>query len=90
MQEYIDHLSEANIKFKGIDEAKEFYDLLYGVINNTRIWWNHGHTPNEIANLMATGKPPMKGKPVTASPKINRNDPCPCGSGKKNKQCCGK
>jgi uncharacterized protein len=24
------------------------------------------------------------------TPKIGRNDPCPCGSGKKYKQCCGK
>ena len=24
------------------------------------------------------------------SPKVGRNDPCPCGSGKKYKQCCGK
>jgi len=24
------------------------------------------------------------------APKIGRNDPCPCGSGKKFKQCCGK
>ena len=23
------------------------------------------------------------------SPKIGRNDPCPCGSGKKHKKCCG-
>ncbi len=25
-----------------------------------------------------------------ASPKVGRNDPCPCGSGKKHKNCCGK
>ncbi|ULQ58737.1 YchJ family protein [Brucepastera parasyntrophica] len=25
---------------------------------------------------------------VRASPKVGRNDPCPCGSGKKYKQCC--
>lgn len=25
-----------------------------------------------------------------ASPKVGRNEPCPCGSGKKFKQCCGK
>jgi hypothetical protein len=25
---------------------------------------------------------------VRAAPKIGRNDPCPCGSGKKYKQCC--
>jgi uncharacterized protein len=24
-----------------------------------------------------------------AEPKIGRNDPCPCGSGKKYKKCCG-
>ena len=24
------------------------------------------------------------------STKVGRNDPCPCGSGKKYKQCCGK
>ena len=29
--------------------------------------------------------------PITRdAPKIGRNDPCPCGSGKKYKKCCGK
>lgn len=27
---------------------------------------------------------------VRVEPKIGRNDPCPCGSGKKYKKCCGK
>ncbi|MBQ1198155.1 MAG: preprotein translocase subunit SecA [Spirochaetaceae bacterium] len=27
---------------------------------------------------------------VRTSPKVGRNDPCPCGSGKKYKQCCGR
>ena len=27
-------------------------------------------------------------KPATSS-KVGRNDPCPCGSGKKYKKCCG-
>ncbi|ARN57010.1 preprotein translocase subunit SecA [Sedimentisphaera salicampi] len=27
---------------------------------------------------------------VNKSPKVGRNDPCPCGSGKKYKKCCGK
>ncbi len=31
-----------------------------------------------------------KSKPVRTGPKVGRNDPCPCGSGKKFKQCCGK
>jgi len=29
-------------------------------------------------------------KPLIREPKIGRNDPCPCGSGKKYKKCCGK
>jgi uncharacterized protein YecA (UPF0149 family) len=29
-------------------------------------------------------------KTTRASPKIGRNEPCPCGSGKKYKKCCGK
>ena len=31
-----------------------------------------------------------KQQPVIVEPKVNRNDPCPCGSGKKYKQCHGK
>ena len=31
-----------------------------------------------------------KSKPVKRDKKVGRNDPCPCGSGKKYKQCCGK
>ena len=27
---------------------------------------------------------------AVGQPKIGRNDPCPCGSGKKYKKCCGK
>jgi preprotein translocase subunit SecA len=31
-----------------------------------------------------------KRKPVRTGEKVGRNDPCPCGSGKKYKKCCGK
>ena len=32
----------------------------------------------------------QKKKPVKNTEKIGRNDPCPCGSGKKYKNCCGR
>jgi preprotein translocase subunit SecA len=35
-------------------------------------------------------KAQARAKPVRTGPKVGRNDPCPCGSGKKYKQCCGK
>jgi preprotein translocase subunit SecA len=33
---------------------------------------------------------PVRQEPVKVGPKIGRNDPCPCGSGKKYKNCHGK
>jgi preprotein translocase subunit SecA len=30
----------------------------------------------------------VKGGTVRGGPKVGRNDPCPCGSGKKYKKCC--
>lgn len=36
------------------------------------------------------GEEAPKKKPVVNKNKIGRNDPCPCGSGKKYKKCCGK
>jgi preprotein translocase subunit SecA len=35
-------------------------------------------------------KPPTRQRQVRSTPKVGRNDPCPCGSGKKYKKCCGK
>ncbi len=36
---------------------------------------------------IAKSKPPAQS---TQTPKVGRNDPCPCGSGKKYKKCCGR
>ena len=40
---------------------------------------------NGGTNIAPTQKP----SPVKAAKKVGRNDPCPCGSGKKYKKCCG-
>lgn len=37
-----------------------------------------------------TNGPDPEIKPIRKGKKIGRNDPCPCGSGKKYKKCCGK
>ena len=42
--------------------------------------------PEDIADLTRLLNPP---KPKIAEQKIGRNAPCPCGSGKKYKNCCG-
>ncbi|MBW0450021.1 preprotein translocase subunit SecA [bacterium M00.F.Ca.ET.228.01.1.1] len=45
-----------------------------------------------IGDAMSHGSAPQAASPVGADgvPKVGRNDPCPCGSGKKYKQCHGK
>jgi len=47
-----------------------------------QVRYSHGDAPQEPENAPQTYK---RGKP-----KVGRNDPCPCGSGKKYKQCHGK
>jgi preprotein translocase subunit SecA len=57
--------------------------------------------PEQVAQLEAARRPPLilshgeeaeeKQKPVRREHrKVGRNEPCPCGSGKKYKRCCGK
>jgi preprotein translocase subunit SecA len=36
------------------------------------------------------GSTDVKQPTKVAGKKVGRNDPCPCGSGKKYKHCCGK
>ena len=46
----------------------------------------------QVANATGTNKDPNLGNPqvMRAEAKVYPNDPCPCGSGKKYKQCCGR
>jgi len=43
-----------------------------------------------VSEAAAAAEAQVKAKPVRTGPKVGRNDPCPCGSGKKYKNCCGK
>ncbi|MHB1152773.1 MAG: preprotein translocase subunit SecA [Eubacteriales bacterium] len=49
----------------------------------------------EVAKVTGEGfsgseaKKPVKNKTIKNGAKVGRNDPCPCGSGKKYKKCCG-
>ena len=45
----------------------------------------------QVAKPLDTGGDgTLKAQPKRATGKVGRNDPCPCGSGKKYKHCCGK
>lgn len=46
--------------------------------------------PNEDGSVSQEPEAPAAGTALVAGAKVGRNDPCPCGSGKKFKQCHGK
>jgi len=52
-------------------------------------------SPNSQSEFGGRQHPPAEGDEATptpyrkSGPKVGRNDPCPCGSGKKYKKCCG-
>ena len=50
----------------------------------------HNIERKEVAKKMITNDGKDMVKKQKKSDKVGRNDPCPCGSGKKYKQCCGK
>src|SRR5215469_3288260 len=45
---------------------------------------------SDIVSKAADDVSKKRQQPVRTGPKVGRNDPCPCGSGKKYKNCCGK
>jgi len=56
---------------------------------NTKLMNMEHSNTTAYENQNSDGQKP-KGKPRLVSKKTGRNDPCPCGSGKKYKKCCGK
>jgi|SRR5690625_298405 len=79
-------LNQMGVKFDGEKQVKEMLDLIVQLANNTRIWENNGFTPNELERYNMNPKPQLT--VVQGGKNLGRNDPCPCGSGKKYKKCC--
>ena len=71
----------APAKSSGPVTAKDAFAALMGV------------SPDRVRTSGPAGMPPpgMPGAQMRpAAPTVGRNDPCPCGSGKKYKKCCGR
>ncbi len=59
-------------------------------VNYQHADFNANLAPEELLAPTASAEPSRQQPMVNAVPKVGRNDPCPCGSGKKYKQCHGK
>lgn len=84
--EEMDENTEVNLGFdkellyKNMVDAKA--DWLYELP-----MWNEIFDEEKMKVLYREAK---KANTIVKGKKIGRNDPCPCGSGKKYKKCCGK
>lgn len=79
-------------RFQNIQVEAKVVSLIVEAIAHVRLWAYRGYTVEEKKELLRSAKLKAAKRPVApiVSPKIRRNDPCPCGSGKKYKKCCGK
>ena len=62
----------------------------YAGYSTTRETYEGENAQREAAKNATYSSGPKKPQPAKAQTKVGRNDPCPCGSGKKYKNCCGK
>ncbi len=100
----IEHSRELNTKFDlpaflGMIEwesqvdFQNFLDLFRELKNDTPLWYNKGNTAEEIFGTCQSDgmrKIEIRNNLIEfpKRTKIGRNEPCPCGSGKKYKNCC--
>lgn len=68
-----------NLYFNMVDAKAEY---LYNLPQ-----WNDIYSEEKIKEITKAWR---ASKVVVREPKVGRNDPCPCESGKKYKKCCGK
>lgn len=86
LQAVIDGLGAEGILLQTSGQTEIFTSIITDVWNHTRMVLNRGYQPYEmVINGLEKDVPTQK-----TGQKIYPNDPCPCGSGRKYKKCCGK
>ncbi|WP_156290581.1 YecA family protein [Oceanobacillus salinisoli] len=94
LQDVMEYLADT-FEFNGIDEMQAFMDKVVNLMNNTKQWFLKGYSSLELraqeeGTLQPLPKTKFKSSKSNKKEKVGRNDPCPCGSGKKYKKCCGR
>lgn len=85
---------QTQFTFDDVESFKQLAELVMAAQNGTRQWQLKGYMPSEISPLSSRRPPKRSTKnnvvQLNTAKKVGRNAPCPCGSGKKHKKCCGK
>jgi preprotein translocase subunit SecA len=70
-----------------LDQASESINEDLAKLSDVK--YQHAEAEAAISSAPEMGELELTPAPLRAGPKVGRNDPCPCGSGKKYKNCCG-
>ena len=76
--------------------SEMFNEMIYNIKTDTirhlfRVRMEKAPEREQVAKETGTNHDDsLKKEPIKKEKKIGRNDPCPCGSGKKYKNCCGR
>jgi uncharacterized protein YecA (UPF0149 family) len=87
---------QEQLDFENMDLVQRLVDMVVILYNKTRVWELKGYSPEEL-RVQSTRPQPQPQQANSSGMvydfqtkmKVGRNDPCPCGSGKKFKKCCG-
>ena len=80
----------SNVQVQRSDEAAVMEQQRREAAAKQKMAFEHADVGSVVANSEESAAPSAAPQPMTrAQPKVGRNDPCPCGSGKKYKQCHG-
>lgn len=84
----IEYGNEAYDMFQGMIEAIQEDVVTYIMRVTPKITVKNPEQPQKVSENRYAEEEQVK-KPRRVGDQIGRNDPCPCGSGKKYKKCCG-
>jgi len=80
----------SNVQVQRSDEAAAMEQQRREAAAKQKMAFEHADSGSAVPEPGEAAQPPAAPQPITrAHPKVGRNDPCPCGSGKKYKQCHG-
>ena len=80
----------SNVQVQRSDEAAAMEQQRREAAAKQKMAFEHADAGSAVPETGEAAPPPAAPQPMTrAQPKVGRNDPCPCGSGKKYKQCHG-
>lgn len=88
-EEVLNYL-ENEILLSSKEEAEATINMLTDIWNHTRMISNRGFMPVGLSSSSPAAEKAKILNFPSGDKKIYPNDPCPCGSGKKYKHCCGK